>query len=334
MPPMDAHAEVYPGADTPDDSTVCHLVLDYLVYNCYGETAKAFLKDREELLNKNIDTTPNPTNGISKNGTKTNGSHNGNGFVTSAIPMEMSDEIDVEGDSEMVDLNGDDPMHVDCPLTNGDSKAASSLKILGSKESDAIVYDATSIALKSLDARKQIRDLIISGDIHGAILLCQATFPRVISADLDDDITTPRSIEMCFKLQCQQFVEFIRGGDANEALTFAQSVLTEFPLKDKLNEQKYLKEIEEIAALIAYLEPETSPVGAFLAQDHRDRLADEINSAILYFYSLPSESGIERIVRQATVVRDYLQDDASLNKRTGNKVFASWQLSTFIQDDS
>jgi hypothetical protein len=47
------------------------------------------------------------------------------------------------------------------------------------------------------------------------------------------------------------------------------------------NEEKFNADLKVMSALMAYEDPENSPVGSLLAQEHRDRLADEVNSAIL-----------------------------------------------------
>jgi hypothetical protein len=127
----------------------------------------------------------------------------------------------------------------------------------------------------------EIRQYIIAGNITEALSLCRDKFPHVVSSDEQDIRTTARSIEICFRLQCQQFIETVRAGNPYEAILFAQNVLTSFPKKKEANEEKLNAELEVIFALMAYKDPENSPVSSLLAQEHRDRLADEINSAIL-----------------------------------------------------
>ena len=127
----------------------------------------------------------------------------------------------------------------------------------------------------------EIRELIISGDIPSALSLCQKKFPRVVSSAVGHESTTPQSIEMCFKLHCQQFVEIVRKGETTEALSFAQEVLRPYTEIDVANEDKYASALRGVIPLIAYPEPETSPVGSHLSQICRDKLADDVNSAIL-----------------------------------------------------
>ena len=102
-----------------------------------------------------------------------------------------------------------------------------------------------------------------------------------MSSDEQDVRTSARSIDICFKLQCQQFIETVRAGNPIEAMLFAQSVLTSFPKKKGANEEKFEADLTIMSALIAYENPEDSPVSSLLSQEHRDKLADEINSVIL-----------------------------------------------------
>ncbi|CAG8655949.1 4764_t:CDS:1, partial [Paraglomus occultum] len=46
---MDPCIDSYQHTEGPDDALVRSLVFDYLIHNCYGETAKAFFKDRQEI---------------------------------------------------------------------------------------------------------------------------------------------------------------------------------------------------------------------------------------------------------------------------------------------
>ncbi|CAG8495114.1 5229_t:CDS:2, partial [Paraglomus occultum] len=178
----------------------------------------------------------------------------------------------------------------------------------------------------------EIRELIISGDIPSALSLCQKKFPRVVSSAAGHEWTTPQSIEMCFKLHCQQFVEIVRAGETTEALSFAQEVLRPYTEIDVANEDKYASALRGVIPLIAYREPETSPVGSHLSQTCRDKLADDVNSAILSFYNLPSQSAIERIVRQSTVIRDNLHSESSTKDKRLSKIYQKWQFSSFIQE--
>ncbi|KAF8557320.1 hypothetical protein OG21DRAFT_1435558, partial [Imleria badia] len=59
----------------------------------------------------------------------------------------------------------------------------------------------------------------------------------------------------------------------------------------------YLKELSNVGGLLAYTIPEKSPMAKYLHQERRDRIAEQINSAILHYTNMPSVSYLELAVR-------------------------------------
>ncbi|KAJ3089802.1 hypothetical protein HK102_005468 [Quaeritorhiza haematococci] len=175
--------------------------------------------------------------------------------------------------------------------------------------------------LQTLDARRQIFALLTTGKVADAVAYCNATFPNVLSGK------TEESMDLCFQLQCQQFIECARKS-APEALKFAQQELTEFGFRSP----KYFDTLKDIVPLIAYTEPEkSSPVAPYLSQQRREEVALALNSYVLSSEGLPADTALERLLRQATVLRDQMYVDASKDKK--NKVVhPRWQLSTFLGD--
>ncbi|RHZ79265.1 hypothetical protein Glove_150g75 [Diversispora epigaea] len=289
---MDPCADELLITEDPDDRAIHQLVLDYLIHNCYGETAKIIFKDSQYL------------------GVTSKEDHYTNGFnQTDSVPngntsFGYTGKIDADGDLEMKDSN------------------------LEKKKIDKNGFDV-EFALKSLDIRKQIREYIKVGDISAALSLCQTSFPEIMETNGGD----LKSIEICFKLHIQQFIETVRTGNAIEALMFAQTVLGKFTEPHFPNEQKFRGELNEVSSIMAYTDPETSPSARFFSQARRDQLADEINNAILSRGHQMSESVLEKIIKQATVAREYLHHAIPKGQRS-NKIYAKWQLSTFIQEGS
>ncbi|KAF0451489.1 CTLH/CRA C-terminal to lish motif domain-containing protein [Gigaspora margarita] len=268
---MDPCSDSFQNLEEPDDRIVRRLVLDYLIHNCYGETARIFLKDSQDL---NITSKKETlfTNGFAQNDSN------------DIIPMDTS-ETDADGDLEMVDSS--DYIHVNA-TNNSLPIVLKSSKFLPAWRNKRRSNNklCTESALESLEIRKKIREFIISGDIPSALSLCRTTFPEVVSTE----------------------EETVRSGNFDEALTFAQSVVAEYPtLRD---------EFTKVSPLIAYEKPENSPSAPLLSQEHRDKLADEINSAILSFDSQVNESALERLIKQAIVVREYLHHVVSKGHRT------------------
>ncbi|CAG8691503.1 16211_t:CDS:2 [Acaulospora morrowiae] len=320
---MDPCADEFLTSEEPDDRVVRQLVLDYLIHNCYGETAKVFFKDSQDLSTA-TSKEDNYSNGCIKNGKFPNGN--------SAYEQNHKNETDAEGDLEMTDPNLEGYIHVNAYGNSLSQDTSKLLMLLGNKQNSKSGFDV-EFALKSLGVRKQIREYIIAGNIPAALLLCQATFPKVVAVD-EDDLATSRSTEMRFKLHLQQFIETVRAGNSEEALMFALTELRKYTEHGDPNEKKkYRDSLDEVISIIAYTEPENSPSAKFFAQTRRDQLADEINSMILSYDNQMNESALERIIKQATVVREYLHNAMSKGQKT-SKVYAKWQLSTFIQEGS
>lgn len=58
--------------------------------------------------------------------------------------------------------------------------------------------------------------------------------------------------------------------------------------------------------MLAYDSPESSPVGAYMNESHREEVAEALNSAILHSLALPAHASLERLLRQLAVVRESL----------------------------
>ncbi|KAJ1553992.1 hypothetical protein HK405_006309 [Cladochytrium tenue] len=173
---------------------------------------------------------------------------------------------------------------------------------------------------RTIAARQRLVALVTAGRVREALAECEGEFPGLLNGD------GPDAVDVCFQLKCQQFVECVRTSAA-EALQFAQNELSRFgPLNPK-----YYQTLEDVVALLAYTDPSSSPVSGYLSQEHRDEVAHSLNSFILKRECLPVESPLERIIRQATVVRDNL-NDLSIKDKKGvwKTAFPKWTLSGFI----
>lgn len=117
--------------------------------------------------------------------------------------------------------------------------------------------------------------------------MCNAAFPGVLSIDPHSPLTTPSSIHMNFKLQCQKFIEIVKSDPERgpDALMFAQQVLSDFARLDPQGKDKYIRHMEEIVSVIAFNNPEDSPNSHHLKQEARDHLADIMNSAVLGMFN-------------------------------------------------
>ncbi|XP_065212646.1 glucose-induced degradation protein 8 homolog [Planococcus citri] len=130
------------------------------------------------------------------------------------------------------------------------------------------------IDLDTTDNRIKIRDAIQSGRIEEAIALVNQLHPELLDNDR----------HLYFHLQQLQLIELIRESKVEEALHFAQERLSEAGETDP----SILNELERTLALLAFEEPSKSPFSDLLNQSHRQKIASELNAAILKMEHLES----------------------------------------------
>jgi hypothetical protein len=269
-----------------DDDNVQKLVLVHLLHNCYKETADAFISTCSLLSEGRRGVNQVKMGDLSE--------FNPNGEETEEMSCPVSDVSAVQQASEKlfaVDATSEaTPMCIDTEGTS-DAIEAEKKKELSSFLSPAYFetlqcrkgeptsvcryYQVIHIKLSLL--LLGLRQYVLQGKIQLAIELCQKQYPCIISTDKTLTDTTSESIDLSFKLHCQHFIECIREGNSAEALNYAQQVLGQFGYLDT----KYLQELQDVVALIAYTDPTSSPVSGYLSQKHREMIADSINSAIL-----------------------------------------------------
>ncbi|KAL3282400.1 hypothetical protein HHI36_005585 [Cryptolaemus montrouzieri] len=126
---------------------------------------------------------------------------------------------------------------------------------------------APSVDLHTLDERIRIRDAIMTGRIQEATALINQFNPELLDNDR----------YLYFHLQQLHLIELIRSNHVEEALAFAQGHLSEAGEEDP----SVLSELERTVALLAFEDPINSPFGDLLAPAHRQKIASEVNAAIL-----------------------------------------------------
>lgn len=124
-----------------------------------------------------------------------------------------------------------------------------------------------TVDLNSLDNRIQIRDAIMNGRIQEATALVNQLHPELLDNDR----------YLYFHLQQLHLIELIRNNRVEEALSFAQSHLSE----SGESNTAVLSELERTVALLAFEDPINSPFGDLLQPAHRQKVASEVNAAIL-----------------------------------------------------
>uniref|UniRef100_U5EZ15 Putative lish motif-containing protein n=1 Tax=Corethrella appendiculata TaxID=1370023 RepID=U5EZ15_9DIPT len=124
-----------------------------------------------------------------------------------------------------------------------------------------------SVDLSSLDNRILIREAVQNGRIQEATHLVNQLHPELLDNDR----------YLYFHLQQLHLIELIRNGKIEEALSFAQTQISEAGESNP----EVLNELERTLALLAFEKPQNSPFADLLHQTHRQKVASELNAAIL-----------------------------------------------------
>ncbi|XP_025086615.1 glucose-induced degradation protein 8 homolog isoform X2 [Pomacea canaliculata] len=148
------------------------------------------------------------------------------------------------------------------------------------------------IELEALDNRIQLRSLVQNGRIQEAILMVNKLYPELLDNDR----------YLFFRLQQQKLIELIRDKDIEGALEYAQNYLSE---RGEENPD-VLNELEKTLALLAFENPENSPFGELLHPSQRQKVASELNAAILELDATP---------RLASLLKLLLWGQVELDKR-------------------
>jgi hypothetical protein len=151
-----------------------------------------------------------------------------------------------------------------------------------------------------IDKRKPIYNHVLEGNVLKAIELTNELAVDLLSTNQD----------VHFDLLTLHFVELVRAKDCAGALEFAQKELRPFGKQDC-----YREKLQDCIALLAYEEPEKSPMFFLLSMDHRQSVADSLNRAILAHAHLPSYTSMERLLQHTTVVRQRLNQELGKVKR-------------------
>ncbi|KXZ54134.1 hypothetical protein GPECTOR_5g234 [Gonium pectorale] len=128
-----------------------------------------------------------------------------------------------------------------------------------------------AVAAASLPLRARIRRAIVSGDVDGALALLASHSPALLA-------DAARFGDVHFQLACQKYIEHVRAGRVQEAVLFAQGSLA--ALRGP-SSAAVAARLRDVVALVAYQQPETSPLAHLMGQAQREALADEVNAAVL-----------------------------------------------------
>ncbi|CAM8935907.1 unnamed protein product [Rhodiola kirilowii] len=149
-------------------------------------------------------------------------------------------------------------------------------------------------SLDDMERRKEILRYTLEGNVPKAIELTEKLAPELLEKNKD----------LHFDLLILRFVELVSSRKSTEALEFALAKLSPFS-----ELQKYRSKLEDSIALLAYEEPQNSPMFHLLSPDHRQQVADSLNRVLLEHNNQPGYSALERLLQQATLVRQYLTQE-------------------------
>ncbi|KAK3727700.1 hypothetical protein RRG08_032657 [Elysia crispata] len=139
-----------------------------------------------------------------------------------------------------------------------------------------------SVNLDSLDDRIRIRQAVLDGRIMEAVAIINSLYPELLDNDR----------YLFFRLQQQHLIELIKRRELEPALEFAQNKLAE-RVEENPN---VLPELEKTLALLAFEKPEMSPFGDLLHPSQRQKVASEVNSAILETDSTPRLANLLKLL--------------------------------------
>ncbi|KAI9032163.1 CTLH/CRA C-terminal to lish motif domain-containing protein [Hyaloraphidium curvatum] len=159
-----------------------------------------------------------------------------------------------------------------------------------------------SVELESIEDRMNIRNAVQNGDIDQAIAHVNDLDPEILDVN-------PK---LYFHLKQQKLIELIRTGDVVAALEFAQEELA--PRGEENPE--FLSELERTMALLAFpLEAvSASPVADLFDQSQRQRIASELNSAVLISQSQDDSPKLPSLIRMLLWSQQQLEERANFPK--------------------
>ncbi|KAI7824742.1 CTLH/CRA C-terminal to lish motif domain-containing protein [Gamsiella multidivaricata] len=156
------------------------------------------------------------------------------------------------------------------------------------------------VNLESIQDRMVVRTAIQRGNIEEAIERVNDLNPEILD-------TNPK---LFFHLQQQRLIEFIREGQIMEALEFAQEELA--PRGEENPE--FLAELERTMSLLAFELNGPSPVSDLLTPAQRQKLASELNSALLLSQSQEKDPKLPALLKMCWYAQQQLDERCTYPK--------------------
>ena len=143
-----------------------------------------------------------------------------------------------------------------------------------------------------LDDQIKIRAAVEAGSIQDAVELVNDVDPEILD-------TNPK---LFFHLQQQQLLEYIRQGDIDRVLDYAQKELS---ARGEENPE-FLEELEQSLALLAFDNTSSSPFSELLEHSQRLKVVSELNSAVLASQDQTCDSKLGILMKLVLWTQDQL----------------------------
>ncbi|XP_074561534.1 ran-binding protein M homolog [Curcuma longa] len=145
----------------------------------------------------------------------------------------------------------------------------------------------------ALNHRHILRQLIKNGNIDSAFRKLREWYPQVVQDEMS---------VICFILCSQRFIEYIKVGQSEDAVSYGSTEITKF-----YKVKSYADLLEDIVGLLAYKVPEESSLGYLLDLPQREFVADAVNAAVLSTNPASKDpnrcmySCLEKLLKQLTL---------------------------------
>ncbi|CEO96124.1 CTLH domain-containing protein [Plasmodiophora brassicae] len=135
---------------------------------------------------------------------------------------------------------------------------------------------------------------------------------------------------IAFQLQSQQFIEMIRSGDIQGALSFAQKNLAPRTARNP----QFMSEMEQIMSLFAFDNPSESPLASLMSLSHRAQVASTVNAAILACSEPEKDPRIVGLLRRLSWAEERLSNIVSFPRYADLNKLDERDSSAMDQDES
>ncbi len=148
----------------------------------------------------------------------------------------------------------------------------------------------------ALDQRKMLRQLVRDGNIDGVFAKLREWYPQQLQQQQE------HCSNIIFLLHCQKFIELVKLGMLEAAVTYARTELAPF-FGSSPDQDLHL---QDCLALLAYERPHETPMAYLLHFGYSELVADAVNAFVLSTNpSLPAsgkspQSGLEKLLQQLT----------------------------------